>query len=604
MMFLSLTTLLAAPVCAQIAYFDDTVNAGLSMDHDPGPGHLAVMMSGGGTVGDFNNDGWPDIFVPSGGEVPDKLFINNGNGTFSDQAAAWGLTDLNFGVGSAVGDFDNDGWQDLYLCSFGPGFAAAGYNRLYRNNGNSTFTDVAVAAGVNQPSPNNDCYSTCFGDYDLDGDLDLFVGAYVFGTPGNTLFQNNGDGTFTDVTLAAGMTELLSVRGLAPSFTDMNQDGHPDLVLMGDTGTSIFYLNNGDGTFINADFMMPDIELPNGMGLATGDFNNDLDLDFYASDVYWITSGLGGNRIFYSQQRQSWTSVQTQIHECGWAWGAAAVDLENDGDLDLVSTNGWFGAWDNYPTRVFENNGLGDFTEIAATCGMVHLHQGRTLVRLDADRDGDEDLLVTASNGPLTFFRNETQSGNHWLRLAFNTATKDGLAPNGFGTEIYARAGKRTVYRQLDSNQSYLGQSEMVLHLGLAQNTVVDNLDIRWTDGSRTILQNVAADQHLIISAMTPSLSVVNPIAGSTASVSIEGATSNSMPLLAVSLAGPGPSLTPWGDLHVGTPYATYAIPTDANGDYQFDYAIPPQLSGTMLWAQLGDRVGGTFSNPLAVMIQ
>ncbi len=595
---------LLAPLSAQVVFVDDTINSGLSMTHDPGPGHLAVMMSGGASVGDFNNDGWPDVFVPSGGEVPDFLFINDGDGTFTDQAAAWGLTDLNFGVGSAIGDFDNDGWVDIYLCSFGPGYNETGHNRLYRNTGSGSFVDVAVSAGVNQPSPNNDCYASCFGDYDLDGDLDLFVAAYVFGTPGNTLYQNNGDGTFTDVTIAAGMGTMTTVRGLAPSFTDMTQDGHPDLILMGDSGTSCFFVNNGDGTFYDGQSLMPDIRYPNGMGLATGDFNHDTDIDFFASDIYWITSGIGGNRIFYNVDRQHWISDQQQTNECGWSWGVIAIDLENDGDLDLGATNGWFGAWDNYPTRMFENDGLGNFTEIANTCGMVHFGQGRAMLRLDADRDGDEDVVIAASNGPLTFFRNETVSGNHWLRLTLDSSTKQGLAPNGFGTEIYADNGLNTLYRQLDSNQSYMGQNEQVVHIGLGQNTEIKNLDIRWSDGSRTVLQQVPADQHLTVSAFTPTISASNVVGGGTAVIDITGATPNAMPMLCVSVAGPGPSTTPWGRVEVGTPFSTYAIPTDANGAAQVNYSIPPQYSGITVWAQLGDRDGGTFSNPLKVVVQ
>jgi enediyne biosynthesis protein E4 len=595
---------LLAPLSAQIAFVDDTINAGLSMDHDPGSGHLAVMMSGGGSVGDFDNDGWPDLFVPSGGEVPDKLFLNDGDGTFTDMAAAWGLTDLNFGVGSAVGDFNNDGWQDIYLCSFGPGYAELGHNRLYQNNGNGSFSDVAVAAGVNQPSPNNDCYASCFGDYDLDGDLDLFVASYVFGTAGNTLYQNNGDGTFTDVTLPAGLGAMTTVRGLAPSFTDMTQDGHPDLLVMGDSGTSCFFVNNGDGTFYDGQTLMPDIRFPNGMGLATGDFNADTNIDFFASDIYWVTSGVGGNRVFYNVDRQGWLSVQEQTNECGWSWGVIAIDLENDGDLDLGATNGWFAGWDNYPTRIFENDGSGDFQEIAGICGLTHFEQGRSMLRLDADRDGDEDIVITASNGPLTYFRNISQSSNHWLRLTLDSSVKDGLAPNGFGTEIYANNGLKTIYRQLDSNQSYLGQSELVVHLGMGANMVVKNLDIRWADGSRSILQQVPGDQHLTVSAYTPTLRASNLVAGTAAVIEVEGATPNAAPLLCVSVSGPGPTMTPWGRVDVGSPFATYAILTDANGGAQVGYNIPPQHSGLMVWAQLGDIAGGTFSNPLTVTIQ
>lgn len=600
--------LLAPTLGAQAVYVDNTQNVGLTGVHLAAPGHPSVMMIGGGTVGDFNNDGWPDFYMPSGGTRPDYLFINDGDGTFTESSAAWGLTDLQLGIGSAVGDFNNDGWQDLYVCSFGPaGAAQAGYNRLYRNNGDGSFTDVAVAAGVNAPSASNNCYGAAFGDYDRDGDLDLFVTAYSFGTEGNKLYENNGDGTFSDVTTSVGILDVLTTRGFVPSFTDINQDGHTDIILIADTGTSKLFLNDGDNTFTKSNQYAPDLRLPNGMGLATGDFDNDLDLDFYVSDIYYPASGIGGNRLFVNDgSGTNWVESASNagVKAAGWAWGVVATDMDNDGWLDLASTNGWFGSWDNYPTRLFHNTQASGFAEVASVCGLTHYGQGRSLLRLDADRDGDEDLIITESNGPVSFFQNETANGNHWLRLSFDTSAAPELAPHGIGTEVIVRRGSKQLYRQLDSNQSYLGQSELTLHFGLGPNADwLGEVEIRWTDGRVTMLRDVAADQHLVVQASRPLLTTSTVQAQAPVTVTMENLVPYSNALLAISTKGPGPISTPHGELMVSAPFQIFPFRADGDGRAGHSVFVPGWTSGTTFWMHGYDPVSRSFSNPLAVTI-
>jgi enediyne biosynthesis protein E4 len=595
---------LLAPLSGQATFVENSQNAGLAMTHQPVAGHPMVMMLGGGTVGDFNNDGWPDVFVPSGGTTEDKLFINNRDGTFSDQAVAWGLTDLHMGVGSAVGDFDNDGWQDLYVTSFGlVGNAELGHNRLYRNNGNQTFTEVAVAAGVNAPSTQNDCFGAAFGDYDKDGDLDLFVAAYSLGTAGNTLYRNNGDSTFTAVNNQVGIGALTTTRGFVPSFTDFDMDGHVDILLIGDSGTSKYLRNNGDNTFTQANNLIPDLNLPNGMGLTTGDFNQDLQLDLYVSDIYQPATGIGGNRM-YLDQGSEWALGGFTTKDCGWGWGPAATDIDNDGLVDIIATNGWFGAWENYPTRIFYNQGQAIFGEVAAACGLNHLGQGRCTLRLDADRDGDEDIIITSSGGPLAYYENQTVNQNHWLRLSFDTRNRPALAPNGLGTEVYLRDQGDVRYLQLDSSQSFLGQHELSLHIGLGSHASVNELLVKWADGSQSIFRDVAADQRLIVQASAPHLAISGATGNQYATVDLTGGVPHSILYLAVSMAGPGPTPTPFGEIAVSRPYTLNGYATDGDGKASFGQYLPGWMSGTTVWAQAADPLSHAKSNPLAFTVQ
>jgi len=606
--FLFSSFCLVASAAGQAVYIDQTAQVGFDAVHDPVQGHPSIMLVGGGTVGDFNNDGWPDVFMPSGGERPDYLYINDGDGTFTESAVAWGLTDLHLGIGSAVGDVNGDGWQDLYVCSFGvPGDMTLGQNRLYRNNGDNSFTEVAAFAGVDAPSSMNNCYGAAFGDYNEDGALDLFVSAYSFGGTGNTLYQNNGDGTFTDVTSAAGMDPLRTSRGFVPNFVDMDQDGWQDMLLIADTGTSKYYRNQGDGTFSNESAWMPDLSSPNGMGQATGDFDNDGDLDFYVSDIYYPISGIGGNRLFENDgSNQYWRSIagNAGVRETMWAWGVVATDMDNDGWLDLASTNGWFSSWENRPSHLFHNQKDGTFAEVSASCGMVHTGQGRSFVRLDADRDGDEDLIIFASNGPMTYFENETNNGNHWLRISFDTRARPDLAPHGYGTQVRIRDPRRSAYRQLDSQVSFLGQSELTMHLGLNDREVVPELEVEWADGTIRTFYDIPADQHLVITASEPLLTSSAAQVQSPFSVQINGMASWATGYLVNSSAGPGPTSTIYGELSVSEPWTVMPFQADAMGCFEDKVNIPIWMAGRTLYMQAVDLTSNSLTNPISVQVQ
>jgi len=608
---------LAAPAGAQTSYTEEAATNGLAMVHSPAPGHPSTGMVGGGSVGDFNNDGLPDVFVFSGGSGPDYLFINQGGGQWQDQAAAWGLTDAIYGIGSAVGDFARDGWLDLYVTSWGDPVLGvhAGDNRLYRNNGNGSFTDVAAAAGVQFGSTGADSYGACWGDYDLDGWLDLFVSAYGPVSTPNRLYRNNGDGTFSDTTAAAGLTGIDSVHGLACQFTDFDGDRYPELVAVGDTGTSRYYVNNGDGTFTDSTATVQDLDKPNGMGIATGDFDQDGDIDFYVSDIYWALTGLGGNRLYWNQGGHVFTEG-AKAAGCdlnGWGWGIAANDLDNDGWTDLATTNGWAGSWAWYPTRLFYNNGNATFTDIAGSCGINYFGQGRGLLRLDGDRDGDEDLLLLSSSDASQYYRNDLANGYGWFDLELDTSGHSGLAPNGYGTTVRAVIGGTTHQRQLDSNQSYLGQSELSLHFGLGGATQIDALEVEWADGFTTRISNLPANQRLVVAAAEPyELSPV--IRGQTVTMTLRGCAPGDTTgfLFSTRGAGASPPVGALGGMRLGIlpPFAIrgpYAA--DAAGVASFSQTVPMALPPGPLWSQAVVQRGpggaeSLASNVVATTIQ
>lgn len=487
----------------------ESTNATISHATPLGRMEDGSMMMVGAAAGDFNNDGHVDLFAIGGGLQADALFINQGDGTFTDIAESAGLAELHIGSGAAVGDYNNDGWLDIYVTSFGPlGFAGPGQNRLYRNNGNLTFTDAAVEAGVNQTSSEMaDGMGASFGDYDLDGDLDLFVTGWREFSLGNRLFKNNGNGTFSDVTVAAGIVDD-GVRGFSPCFADMDGDHYPELLLVADFGTSQYYVNNGDGTFLESTQASGVGKEWSGMGLTVGDFNNDGRLDWYATAIYDDDAeGRGdGNKLYYNQGNQIFSEAAqiAGVDDGGWGWGAIAVDLNHDGWLDLVETNGWedLKPYRDERSKVWISNGNDTFTEVGETVGFDHVLDGRGLLNFDYDNDGDQDVVATAINAPLQLYRNDLNSPDaNWLRVLLDTSTTSNLAPDGIGSEVSVRIGSQTLYRSVLACSPYLTQSELSAHFGLGTAQTIDELRVAWSDGSETTLQNVPVNQTITVSA-------------------------------------------------------------------------------------------------------
>ncbi len=493
----------AAPAFTELA-----LSLGMGVQHSTS-GFVHSPYAGGGAVGDFNNDGCQDVFIISGGvgDRPDRLYINNCNGTFTEVGEAWGFTP-HLGKGAAAGDYDKDGDLDLYVTSAGPvGNDQPGFHKLFRNNGNNTFTDVADAAGVDTTSPAvEDGWGGSFGDYDLDGDLDLFVGGHASGNAGSRLFRNNGDGTFTDVTAAIGFfSGVPQTYCFAPRFADMDGDFFPDLLLVADFGTSRYFRNDGDGTFTRLIGNGTCLE-ENGMGVTSGDFNSDGLLDFYATSIYLPSSGWTGNKLYLNLGSHSFieVSVPTGVYDGGYGWGALAVDFNHDGRLDIAETNGdsssGGGPFFNEQSYLWMQNPNGTFTEMAIAAGLVQLGKGRGMSNLDYDNDGDQDVIIFANNERPYFFRNDLSGADaHWLRVFLDTSNSPGLAPNGVGATVKITVAGASQYRYMQNGDTYLSHSELSAHFGLGTATLVDELEVTWPDGTTTVQTSVAADQTLTI---------------------------------------------------------------------------------------------------------
>ncbi|MCA9292080.1 MAG: VCBS repeat-containing protein, partial [Phycisphaerales bacterium] len=450
------------------SFEEASASTGIVGDHEPSFQFLIsnipiAPMTSGGAVADFNRDGFSDVFMIGGGAEPDRLFINDPNapGHFTDQAVAWGLGQPHMGLGAAAGDFNNDGWIDLFVTSVGPHGAppSIGKHKLYRNNGNGTFTNIATSAGVNQVSTIIDGMGAAFGDYDLDGDLDLFVCGWVPNTNSNRLFRNNGNETFTDVTVAAGLF-MPTVRGFAPRFVDMDGDRYPELLVAADFLTSRYYVNNGDGTFTNATAASHTGLDGNGMGQTVGDFNHDGVLDWYVTSIHNAAPippnvpGTG-NMLYLGQGEHVFCEASGanvppgdgcapdanwHCNDGGWGWGTAAADINHDTFEDIVETNGWFQHPQFVDEMCYVYLNLGDdFVNVAATCGFTHNLMGRGLVNLDLENDGDQDFVVFANLDAVQVYRNSLVTAHHWVRAFLDTSANPRLAPDGFGTRVIAR---------------------------------------------------------------------------------------------------------------------------------------------------------------------
>ncbi|HSH01781.1 MAG TPA: CRTAC1 family protein [Anaerolineae bacterium] len=465
------------------------------------------MLAGAG-VGDFNNDGWQDLLLLGGGVDGDGLFINNGDGTFRDETEAAGLELFHMGSGVAVGDYNGDGWQDIYVTSFGrAGEMGPGRQMLYRNNGDGTFTDVASEAGVNWTSREYaDGLGAAFGDYDLDGDLDLFVAGWrkPRGEPalGNRLFRNNGDETFTDVTEMAGIEDD-GIRGFSPCFADMDGDWYPELVLAADFGTSRYWRNNGDGTFQEWTLESGTDKTWSGMGSTVADMNGDGLLDWYITAIFDMESeGRGfGATLYLNRGGNKFEEVAAEagVADVGWGWGTVAVDFDLDGLIDLAAVNGWpIDVYHNEAMKLWINQGDGTWAEEGEAAGLRTKRDELGLLNFDYDGDGDQDLVVTGYQRPFFLYRNELDNENHWLRVKLVT-TGTGLAPDGWGSRVKVTVGGEEQYRVVTGCAHYLTQSELPVHFGLAEADKVDRLEVFWADGEVTVLEDVAVDQTLVI---------------------------------------------------------------------------------------------------------
>ena len=483
---------LATACGQQPAFSDRTVAAGLG-NTTTGIG-LVNPILGGGVVADFNRDGWQDIFYPTGRNGPDRLFINNHDGTFTDQAAAWGINAVHLSSAAAVGDYNGDHWPDIFVTCFGPTQTPQmGHHHLYRNTGTG-FVDEGVAAGVNRCSTvEPDGWGGSWGDIDLDGDLDLAISGFRDRATGNCLMRNNGDETFPDIPATSGLAPAIQgLAGYTPHFVDMNDDRFPELIWIGDFSTSLYFINNGDGSFRNGTDASGTSLDDSEMGMAVADWNEDGRFDFYVSTI-------GTNNLYLNQGNHVFINGADQagLADGGFGWGTGSFDIDHESRFDLgnvaaVGTN-----------RVFMNrldNGVLTFVERATSMGLGFNSDGRGLARFDYDNDGDQDLIFFPGGQPIILMRNDLAGPNtNWLRVFLDNDGVRGAPPLGVGAKVSLRIGARTLVGRIDGGSNYLSQSEASAHFGLGAIPMVDRVRVDWPNGMVTEVENVAANQTLVL---------------------------------------------------------------------------------------------------------
>ena len=505
-----------------LSFTDVTEAAGLATTHGYFEENVYVyvepgVVAGGVAASDFDKDGFVDLFLVRGDLGPAHLFRNQGDGTFADVATSAGV-DLAPGRYSSAtfADVDGDGWRDLIVVGFGGTQPV-----LFHNQGNGTFADVTATSGLVLPGLHS--FSASFGDYDRDGDLDLFLSRWLsqFTIPGSggQLWQNDGTGTFTDVSVGAGIpiftTRLVEIPDVdlsfAGNFVDIDSDGWLDLLVSADFQGSRVLRNQGDGTFVDVtDTDVIDDE--NGMGSAIGDYDNDGDLDWFVSSISdpdgivegnW---GASGNRLYQNDGTGTFSDVTdlAGVRTGFWGWGASFADLNNDTHLDLIHVNGWGPLSDDEsvdfhadPARCFLANGDGTFTESAAMLGIADTGQGRGVVALDYDRDGDIDLFISNNNGSPRLYRND--GGNAMAHLGVKLIAAEGTR-QAIGGRIRATVGDATQMRELRAGTNFESQNPAEAHFGLGAAEAVDELRISWPSGAETVLADMPAGRTVLVS--------------------------------------------------------------------------------------------------------
>ena len=497
----------------------------------------AERMTGGAAAGDFNGDGAIDLLVTRL-DGHDLLFRNRGDGTFVDVSAETGLERWALQSNGAVwGDIDNDGDLDLFVTTVGDT-----RHYLFMNEG-GVFSEEGVERGIAVETGDRRIgFSASFGDYDLDGFLDLhvtewrpsqLVGEAIAGV---RLLRNRGvdaPGFYEDVTEAAGVqmdgvvsqTQEELTEGtfaFGSTFVDLDGDGWPELAVASDFGTSRLFWNNGDGTFTDGTLDARVGTAQNAMGTTFGDYDADGDLDWFVTSVYSFSTGSpggagegtkDGNRLYRNDgdRRFSDATDDADVRNGSWGWGAAFFDADNDGDLDLTMTNGMemMPGFDADATRFWENDGAGRFQRRSTEVGLDDIEDGKGLLVFDADADGDLDVFVVNNASEPLFYRNVSSDASGWLRVSL-TGTDSNRQGLGARVSVFG-AGLAEQVREMGVATHFLGQSEDTLHFGLAASEKADVI-VRWpVSGLVTTLADVPANSWIRIVEGQSGYELVSP---------------------------------------------------------------------------------------------
>jgi len=535
---------------APVVFTDITKQAGLDKFHHRSgtPEKKSIIETPGSGVAllDYDNDGWLDIYLLNGSTIPAlkgkepppraMLFHNNHDGTFTDVTAKAGVANERWGFGVAVGDYDNDGWPDLYVANYGK-------NRLYHNNHDGTFTDVAEKAGV---ALGGWSAGPTWGDYDRDGLLDLFVPGYVKFDPdhppiagqGNIppgfckfrgidvmcgprgllgepdhLFHNNGDGTFTDVSVKAKVSDQHGYYGFASVFVDVDDDGWVDLAVANDSVPNYLYHNRHDGTFDDVSYLSGFAFTEDGreqasMGIAVGDYNRDGKVDFYVtafSDDYNALYRNDGDGNFSDVSYQAGLADPTIPF---LAWGDGFLDFDNDGLLDIFVANGhvypgvdqqdWGTTWAQRP-QLFRNLDGIKFREVppATGSGLADVITARGAAFGDLFNDGHIDVVINNVDSTPTVLRNVVKNDNHWITLRLIGGPKS--PRDAVGSKVFVTTGTVRQRSDVFSGGSYGSSSDQRAHFGLGSSTKIDKLEIQWPNGGKQEVSIPAVDQIFTI---------------------------------------------------------------------------------------------------------
>ncbi len=496
-------------------------------------------MTGGVALFDYDNDGLLDIFFTNGAAIPsldktdssfsNRLFHNNGDGTFTDVTDKSGLAGIGYSMGVAAGDYDNDGYVDIYV-------TGVNHNQLFHNNGNGTFTDVTAKAGVTgvvRGMGKTWAVTAGWFDYNNDGLLDLLVVNYLdydvktaslcsvqklptycspndFEGAPNILYRNNGDGTFTDVSVSSHIGQYVG-KGMGVAFADYDGDGFTDIFVSNDTYPNLLLHNNGDGTFTDQamDAGVAYNEMGKtvaGMGADFRDMNNDGLPDIFHTAMFGDSFPLYKNTG--KSQFNDVTGVSGLAAETGslTAWGTGAYDFDNDGLKDLFTANS--AILDNsleiehrpfrLPNSIFRNFGNLKFKNVSGTAGpgfaVPAAHRGAAFG--DLNNDGNVDVVVTVLNGAPEILMNRTANHHHWILLNL-VGMKDNR--DGLGTKVKITTAHGNQYNEATTALSYNSSSDKRVHFGLGEDAVIDRIELSWPTGVKQVLTHVKADQVLTI---------------------------------------------------------------------------------------------------------